>query len=77
MESFSNETLNFFSSESSVSTETELSDERNLVFHRRKISYFVFIYIFLLFLLLISLFQRYIYIYSSSAVRSSYKLSKI
>ena len=34
--------------------ETELSEEKNLVFHWRKISYFVFIYIFPLVLLLIS-----------------------
>ena len=34
--------------------ETELSEEKNLVFHWRKFSYFVFIYIFPLFLPLIS-----------------------
>ena len=34
--------------------ETELSEEKNLVFHWRKISYFVFIYIFPLVLLFIS-----------------------
>ena len=36
---------------------------KSLVFHWRKISYFVFIYIFLLVLLFISSFQIYIYIY--------------
>ena len=44
---------------------TELSEEKNLVFHWRKISYFVFMYIFLLVLLLISSFQIYIHIFIS------------
>ena len=37
--------------------ETKLSEEKNLVFHWKKSSYFVFIYIFPLVLLLISSFQ--------------------
>ena len=37
--------------------EKELSEEKNLVFHWRKVSYFVFIHIFPLVLLLISSFQ--------------------
>ena len=37
--------------------ETELSEEKKLVFHLRKILYFVFIYILPLVLLLISSFQ--------------------
>ena len=36
---------------------TEVSEEKNLVFHWRKVSYFVFIHIFPLVLLLISSFQ--------------------
>ena len=37
--------------------EAKLSEEKKLVFHWRKISYFVFIYIFTLVFLLISSFQ--------------------
>ena len=42
---------------------TELSEQKNLVFHWRKNSYFVFIYIFPLFLVLISSFHTYVCIY--------------
>ena len=49
--------------------EKELSEEKNLVFHWRKISYFAFIYILALVLLLISSF---IYIYIIKIQRKSF-----
>ena len=61
--------------------ETELSEQKSLVFHWRKISYFVFIHTYILYILYIYIYENeicnmkyiYIYIYMCNIWRKRYK----